>query len=284
MKYKLSQEQTAITITLRTDTLQADGNTATTNQLHWRLLDWPLRSTTVSFPRKHAWEQESQPGSLAAWQLVQHTVTRITTNWYQLLHYVRFINCQCLDKYYLNLFVQSLHGMLWQDAWLREVEGAFATISANCYLWSALVMNQELQRTASVQESISRTSCKGWCIDQIMMDMDSWCSTTKFGIPQSWCLHEFHCRCTKGRNTTFKISTESAGFRFIRNWLHFQFLTWRSKSITTIFMYALKWSLLHKIDRHKAQWVVCGVMELSDVHFDPASLIHLWHLMHIFWF
>jgi len=39
-------------------------------------------------------------------------------------------------------------------------------------------------------------------------------------------------------------------------------------AITTMFIYALKWTLLNTIERYKARWVVRGFLEILDVHFN----------------
>lgn len=42
-------------------------------------------------------------------------------------------------------------------------------------------------------------------------------------------------------------------------------------TITTMFIYALKRTLINTIERYKARWVVRGSMEIPDVHFDPDA-------------
>lgn len=42
-------------------------------------------------------------------------------------------------------------------------------------------------------------------------------------------------------------------------------------AITTLFFFALKWTLMITFERYNATWVVQSVMEFPDVHFNPNT-------------
>lgn len=49
------------------------------------------------------------------------------------------------------------------------------------------------------------------------------------------------------------------------------YLTEGANTITTMFIYVLKWTHLNTIERYKARWMVRGFMEIPDVHFSRDS-------------